>query len=101
MIASATTAVARGGGIASWRSRLRICCGELRTHRLVVSGALQYPLMPSRALVRWRTDQKAKLDELEAVHRAVGGTGPGRRYLTQLNHAYLVMLAAQWQDFCR
>jgi hypothetical protein len=57
--------------------------------------------MPSRALVRWQTEQKAKLDQIEAAHKAVGGTGPGRRYLTQLNHAYLVMLAAQWQDFCR
>jgi hypothetical protein len=57
--------------------------------------------MPSRALVRWQTEQMEKLDQLEAAHKAVGGTRPGRRYLTQLNHAYLVMLAAQWQDFCR
>jgi hypothetical protein len=42
-----------------------------------------------------------KLDQLEAAHKSVGGTAPGRRYLTQLNQAYLVMLAAQWQDFCR
>ena len=51
--------------------------------------------------MRWQTEQKAKLDQLEAVHKKVSGDGPGRRYLTQLNHAYLVMLAAQWQDFCR
>lgn len=57
--------------------------------------------MPSRALLRWQAEQGAKLDQLELAHRAVGGTGPGRRYLTQLNHAYLVMLAAQWQEFCR
>src|SRR5215471_15307965 len=57
--------------------------------------------MPSRALVRWQTEQSAKLDQLASAHKAVGGSGPGRRYLTQLNHAYLVMLAAQWQDFCR
>jgi hypothetical protein len=57
--------------------------------------------MSSKALLRWQRDQEAKLDQLEAAHRAVGGSGPGRRYLTQLNHAYLVMLAAQWQDFCR
>jgi hypothetical protein len=57
--------------------------------------------MPSRALLRWHCEQKRKLDQLEAAHKAVGGTGPGRRYLTQLNHACIVMLAAQWQDFCR
>jgi hypothetical protein len=42
------------------------------------------------------------LDEIEAAHRAVGGTGPGRRYATQqINHAYAVLLSSQFQRFCR
>jgi hypothetical protein len=57
--------------------------------------------MPSSALKRWQSEQSHKLDDLEVAHKALGGSKPGRRYLTQLNHAYLVMLAAQWQDFCR
>jgi hypothetical protein len=37
-----------------------------------------------------------------AVHGAVGGTGPGRRYATdQVNNAYAVMLSSQFQKFCR
>ena len=32
----------------------------------------------------------------------MGGTGPGRRYATeQVNHAYAVLLASQFQRFCR
>jgi hypothetical protein len=51
---------------------------------------------------RWRGVRLLKLDELESAHRAVGGTGPGRRYLTnQINHASVVLLAAEWQGFCR
>jgi len=37
-----------------------------------------------------------------AVHSAVGGTGPGRRYATeQVNNAYAVLLSSQFQKFCR
>ena len=37
-----------------------------------------------------------------AVHAAVGGTGPGRRYATeQVNNAYAVLLSSQFQKFCR
>ncbi|MCC6334315.1 MAG: hypothetical protein IT380_10050 [Myxococcales bacterium] len=60
--------------------------------------------MPSTALTHWQNDSAHKLDELENAHGAVSGrrTGRGRRYLTeQLNHAYLVALAAQFQKFCR
>jgi hypothetical protein len=57
--------------------------------------------MSSKALQRWQEEQRTKLDQVENAHRAIGGTRPGRRYLTQINHAYIVMLAAQWQDFCR
>lgn len=42
------------------------------------------------------------LDEIELAHRAVGGLGPGRRHATrEINHAYAVMLASQFQRFCR
>jgi hypothetical protein len=37
-----------------------------------------------------------------AVHGAVGGHGPGRRYATeQVNNAYAVLLSSQFQKFCR
>jgi hypothetical protein len=58
--------------------------------------------MPSIALQEWQGTRSVELDELDAAHGAVGGTGPGRRYATrQLNHAYAVVLAAQFQGFCR
>lgn len=42
------------------------------------------------------------LDEIEAAHASVGGTGPGRRYATQQsNQAYAMLLASQFQGFCR
>lgn len=58
--------------------------------------------MPSVALQTWNTGRIAELDEVENAHHSVGGTGPGRRYLTQqINHAYALLLAAQFQGFCR
>jgi hypothetical protein len=58
--------------------------------------------MPSTALQAWATGRAASLDEVENAHRAVGGTGPGRRYLTQqVNFAYAVLLSSQFQAFCR
>jgi hypothetical protein len=58
--------------------------------------------MPSRALRVWRSDALRALDEIEAAHRAVGGTGRGRRYATQqINQAYVVLLLSQFQRFCR
>jgi hypothetical protein len=42
------------------------------------------------------------LDEMAQAHAAVGGTARGRRRATQqINHAYAVLLAAQFQGFCR
>jgi len=42
------------------------------------------------------------MDELEAAHRAVGGAGRGRRTATQqVNDAYLVLVLAHFQRFCR
>jgi hypothetical protein len=58
--------------------------------------------MPSNAWNTWNTARASELDEIESAHRSVGGTGRGRRYATeQINHAYAVLLAAQFQGFCR
>jgi hypothetical protein len=48
------------------------------------------------------TERLAALDELEAAHNSVGGTGPGRRHTTQqINQAYAVLLSSQFQGLCR
>jgi RiboL-PSP-HEPN len=58
--------------------------------------------MSSVSLQAWRTSQRAALDELEAAHRSVGGTGRGRRFATrQINQAYAVLISSQFQAFCR
>ncbi|HZG43704.1 MAG TPA: hypothetical protein VEY93_12130 [Longimicrobium sp.] len=58
--------------------------------------------MPSRALQVWHADSRRALDEIESAHRAVGGAGRGRRTATQqINQAYAVLLASQFQRFCR
>ena len=57
--------------------------------------------MPSMSLQAWRTNRRSALDEMEIAHRSVGGTGPGRRYATQINQAYAVLLSSQFQGFCR
>ncbi len=51
---------------------------------------------------RWATERAGRLDELEGAHAAVGGSGPGWRVATrQINHGYAVLLAAEFQGFCR
>src|SRR5271168_1379583 len=58
--------------------------------------------MPSVAWQNWLAGRAAALAEIEHAHRSVGGTGPGRRYLTQhINQAYAVLLSSQFQGFCR
>ena len=58
--------------------------------------------MPSKALRRWINSQAAALDQMENAHASVGGKGRGRRYTTdQINQAYAVLLASQFQGFCR
>jgi hypothetical protein len=58
--------------------------------------------MSSQALADWRTDSYAAFEEIEHAHRAVGGTRPGRRFVTQqLNYAYVTLLAARFQGFVR
>lgn len=58
--------------------------------------------MPSVALEKWNTERSRTFEDLEAAHRAVTGARRGRRFATlQVNHAYTVLLAAQFQAFCR
>ena len=58
--------------------------------------------MPSKALRRWFKSQAVALDQMENAHASVGGKGRGRRYTTdQINQAYAVLLASQFQGFCR
>jgi hypothetical protein len=47
------------------------------------------------------TTRARALDEIAQAHAAVGGTKRGRRYATQqINQAYAVLLASQFQGFC-
>lgn len=58
--------------------------------------------MPSRALDHWTNATAHQLDQIADAHAAVGGTKPGRRSATeQINNAYVVLLAAAFQRFCR
>ena len=58
--------------------------------------------MSSRSLLAWHSARSVELDEVETAHARVGGARPGRRHATrQVNHAYAVLLAAQFQGFCR
>ena len=58
--------------------------------------------MASNSRIYWSTTRVIRLDEMEEAHRSVGGTGRGRRTATQqLNHAYTLLLASQFQGFCR
>jgi hypothetical protein len=58
--------------------------------------------MPSIAYRQWVTTRAAALDEIARAHIAVGGTRRGRRYATQqLNRLYAVLLASEFQGFCR
>ncbi len=58
--------------------------------------------MASTAILIWQTTRQSALDELESAHAGVGGVDRGRRYATeQINHAYAVLLSAQFQGYCR
>jgi hypothetical protein len=58
--------------------------------------------MASNSLTVWRGNAAAALNELEAAHTAIGGTGRGRIYATQqINRAYAVLLSSRFQAFCR
>jgi hypothetical protein len=58
--------------------------------------------MPSNAYTAWTKSRAEKLDQIEKAHASVGGLKRGRRYATdQINQAYVVLLASQFQAFCR
>jgi hypothetical protein len=58
--------------------------------------------MPSQALLKWRSERKLALDQIEGMHQKIGGTGRGRRVaMEQLNRAYTVLLSSEFQGFCR
>lgn len=58
--------------------------------------------MPSVSYGSWITTRRSELDEIERAHAAIGGTGRGRRYATlQINRAYVLLLASQFQGYCR
>lgn len=58
--------------------------------------------MSSFAFQEWRHARGRRLDELDEAHAAVGSRRAGRRYATeQLDHAYVIAVASQFQGFCR
>lgn len=58
--------------------------------------------VPSHAFARWESNRVDRLDELEEIHARLTGTEPGRRWLTdELNRGYVVILASQFQGYCR
>ncbi len=58
--------------------------------------------MSSASLQLWNSIRAVSLDQIEAAHGSVGGSGRGRRYATQqINQAYTVLLSSQFQGFCR
>ena len=57
--------------------------------------------MPSPALTAWSTSSAAALSQLQA-HRAVSGVRAARGKNTlQLNYAYVLLLSAHFQAYCR
>jgi hypothetical protein len=58
--------------------------------------------MPSVSYQHWRTTRRAALDDIETAHAGIGGTGRARQLATQqVNRAYVVILSAEFQGFCR
>ena len=58
--------------------------------------------MPSISFRYWCSARATSLDRVELAYTAVSGTDAGRRHATQqLNHAYVVLLAGEFQGFCR
>lgn len=57
--------------------------------------------MSSVALKAWQTDASVSLGEVLKAHKRLGGTGPGKRALTEINYAYTMRLAAHFQGFAR
>lgn len=57
--------------------------------------------MASAALTSWRSGAAVSLGEVLTAHRRLGGTGPGKRGLTEINYAYATRLAAHFQGYTR
>lgn len=50
----------------------------------------------------WDGARTDRINRLRAAHAAFGGTGPGRRWITEeLNHALILRLASEFQGFAR
>src|SRR5580698_3666475 len=58
--------------------------------------------MSSASLLTWTSARTDRIKRLRAAHQAFGGTGPGRRWVTdELNHALILRLASEFQGFAR
>lgn len=58
--------------------------------------------MPSSSLSTWASARTDRISRLRAAHQALGGTGPGRRWVTdELNQALILRLASEFQGFAR
>jgi hypothetical protein len=58
--------------------------------------------MPSASLNTWASARTDRVKRLRAAHQALGGTGPGRRWVTdELNQALILRLASEFQGFAR
>jgi hypothetical protein len=50
----------------------------------------------------WASARTDRIKRLRAAHQTLGGTGPGRRWVTdELNHALILRLASEFQGFAR
>jgi hypothetical protein len=58
--------------------------------------------MASASFANWAAARADRIKRLRAAHEAFGGTGPGRRWVTdELNHALILRLASEFQGFVR
>jgi hypothetical protein len=58
--------------------------------------------MSSASLTTWTAVRANRIKRLRTAHEAFGGTGPGRRRVTdELNHALILRLASEFQGFAR
>jgi hypothetical protein len=57
--------------------------------------------MPSRSLRKWQASGRKALDEFEAAHATAGRHGRRRHSAQQINQAYVLLLSAHFQSFCR
>ena len=56
--------------------------------------------MPSNSLRLWRSIRRQELDDVEAAHASIGGSGRVRRSATlQLNYSFTLLLSANFQGF--